>query len=173
MVSRKRGEAGNKKVRNVKSVVSDGIKFRSDLEFNCYKRLKEAGFNPEYESTKIPLFEGFRMHDSLEVWLPKYKSKRIIGFERNTSKIQGITYTPDFMFEFGDYKIIIETKGHANDAYPLRRKMFFRLLEDRAQRGEKIIFFEPHNIKQIEKTIEVIKSLENVRRYKEVGGEPE
>lgn len=147
------------KVRNVKSVVKNGIKFRSELEGRCYSKLVENGFNPDYEAIKFMLFEGFKPEDNLRLYLPKYKAKRIVGFERNTSKVQAISYTPDFVFEHKDYYIVIETKGHPNDAYPLRRKMFFDLLRKTIARDRVVLFFEPHNLGQIEKTIEIIKSL--------------
>ena len=31
----------------------NGINFKSKLEISCYKKLIEAGFNPEYEKQKI------------------------------------------------------------------------------------------------------------------------
>lgn len=159
LVRNRSGKSENKKVRNARIVEVDGITFRSDLEAKCFKRLSEEGLKPRYEEERFILFDGFRLSDSLNLWLPKYKNKRIIGFERNTSKIQSITYKPDFILDYNGWKVIIETKGNPNDAYPIRRKLFFRLLQNMVDNGEKVIFFEPHNLEQIDETIEVIKSL--------------
>ncbi len=38
----------------------DGIEFKSALELYCYKRLKDNGFDFQYESESITLVDGFR-----------------------------------------------------------------------------------------------------------------
>ena len=43
------GNKPNVKVKNATRVEYDGIKFRSKLEAKTYQRLKEEGFNFEYE----------------------------------------------------------------------------------------------------------------------------
>lgn len=161
LVEEKKELGENKKVRNAKIVVTDGITFRSDLEAKCYKKLRDAGFEPMYEAEKFTLLDGFKIENNIQLWLPEYKSKKIIGFGRNTSKIQAITYKPDFMFEHNGYMIVIEVKGHPNDAYPIKRKMFFRILQETIEDNQNIVFFEPHNVGQIDKTIEIIKGLGN------------
>ena len=44
------------------------------------------------------------------------------------SKVRSITYTPDFVDPNG--KWIIETKGYANESFPLRWKLFKRHLKE-------------------------------------------
>ena len=41
-----------KKVRNAKSKEVDGIKFRSLLEAHCYRQLRDAGIEANYEKKK-------------------------------------------------------------------------------------------------------------------------
>ena len=63
-----------------------------------------------------------------------------------------MTYTPDFVGT--DW--IMETKGRANDLYPLKLKMFRKFMEGNPKYK---MFMEPHNIKQILQCIELIKNL--------------
>lgn len=99
------GDKPNVKVRNATKVEFDGIKFRSKLEAKAYERLKSEGFNFEYEAVTYTIIEKF---------------------EYLGEKVRPITITPDFIDS--DRKIIIEVKGFANDAFPLRWKLFKRHL---------------------------------------------
>jgi hypothetical protein len=75
--------------------------------------------------------------------------------------IMSMTYTPDFYLEFKGYKIWFDTKGQPNETYPLKKKLFLKLLEERSIiTKEKILFFEPHNQRQILEAIQIIKNLE-------------
>jgi NAD-dependent DNA ligase len=38
----------NKKVKNARGHIYDGISFKSGLEVTAYKELMQEGFNPEY-----------------------------------------------------------------------------------------------------------------------------
>ena len=142
----------NKKIRGTKSIVYNNIRFKSTLECNCYKKLEEAGLNPSYESEKIVLMEGFR--PSIKLISPN-KTKELVEC---TKKILNITYTPDFVVTKGNYKIYFDAKGIANDTYPIKKKLFLKHLENRAD-GVNYIFIEPHSIKQILQAIDYIKSL--------------
>ena len=144
----------NKKVKNTKKGEYDNIKFKSKLEISCYKRLKEAGFNPTYEAFPFLL-------------LNKFKLQRVLFYapiKGNLSlyprSIMAMTYTPDFYFIHKGYKILFDTKGMPNETYPLKKKWFLRQLEDESLiTGDKFIFFEPHNQKQILQAIDIIKNL--------------
>ena len=154
-------EEENKKIRNATKIIYKDIPFRSVLECNCYKLLEaEEDFNVEYETKKIVLLQGFYPSSSLiiyDLYKPRLK-KRI--FTLDTQKILSMTYTPDFYFQYKDYEIYIESKGHPNDTYPLKKKLFLAYLEKQIiLTGKKFIFFEPHNKRQMKETIQIIKSL--------------
>jgi hypothetical protein len=142
----------NKKVRNATPIILDGIKFKSKLESHCYKKLKEANLQFQYEEVKYELIPGFTFeNDSYELF--KKKGERYFGPQNN--KIRPITYTPDFVGLYpGTLKVfIIETKGNPNDAFPLRWKLFKRHLQNSKQDAD---LYMPRNQKQTELVIELI-----------------
>lgn len=105
------------------------------LEVMTYKYLVSQGITPEYETKAFLLWEGFVPH------IPFYTKN---SFKRKNCHIEvlsnftvkddrplaGITYTPDFYFEYNGYKIIIECKGMENDVFPYKFKMFRKCLEE-------------------------------------------
>lgn len=96
------GDKANIKIKNATKVEYEGIKFRSKLEANTYRRLKEEGFNEfQYEYETYTILSKFEFRDE---------------------KIREIKITPDFVDPIN--KIIIEVKGFANEAFPLRWKLF-------------------------------------------------
>lgn len=148
----------NQKVKNTRRVLFDGIYFRSKLEVSCYKRLIIAGFTPLYEPHKFVLTEKLVL-DKAHYYCPfnEKKQKRFGPYPRI---IQGISYTPDFYILFKNTHIYFDTKGHPNDVYPLKKKMFLRKLEELAvESDETYMFFEPHNIGQIQQSINTILAL--------------
>lgn len=142
----KRKFSGNKKVRNAQKLNFDGVEFKSHLEVHAYKRLKEYGIPFEYEKHKFILFEGFK--PTFPCYLPNKQGDIAL----DTIKVRDMTYTPDFVGT--DW--IMETKGRANDLYPLKLKMFRKFMEGNPKYK---MFMEPHNIKQILQCIELIKNL--------------
>lgn len=97
----------NKKVRNATPIIVDGIQFRSKLEGFVHTELKKVGLPAEYESTKFELLPGF--------------------YYKNEKKSIAITWTPDFVGK----NFIIECKGFANDAFPLKIKLFkWKMLQE-------------------------------------------
>ena len=146
----------NKKVKNATPNTYDGIEFKSQLERNCYKLLIASGFKPTYESHKTTLQEKFKLNNNyLSVFVPIKKT-----LTQMTRPVMQITYTPDFYLEYKGYLIIMETKGRENDSYPIKKKMFFKIMSEVAQRENKrFIFFEPHNMRDVRKAIEIIKTL--------------
>lgn len=124
----------NKKIINANPKEYNNIKFKSLSEVMVYKTLLAEGFNPQYEENTYVIFDGFVPH------IPFYtknkfkrKNKNIEVLSHNTVKdnrpVDGITYTPDFVFEYNGKTIIIEVKGFANDVFPYKFKMFRKLLE--------------------------------------------
>lgn len=136
-------------MRNARSKEVDGIKFRSLLEAFCYQKLKEAGINSDYEKKKFVLFEGLHYSNS------RYEDNGKTGYnDKKEHKVRDITYTPDFVDPKG--KWIIECKGYANERFPLKWKMFLKLLMDQ---GDPPVLFVPRNQKQVLETVEKILEL--------------
>lgn len=126
----KKGKAKNKKVKNATPLEVDGIKFRSKLEAYCYSQLLAAGLESYYEQNTYTL---------------------IPAFEYNGEKVRPCTYTPDFV---GD-GWIIEVKGFANDAFPIKWKMFKQLL---AKTVSSLDLYLPKNQGQVREVIAQILS---------------
>lgn len=121
------------------------------METDTYKLLKGAGFNPEYEPHKFVLCEGFRPT------IPFYTRGKETGLLKlDTEKVRSMTYTPDFMFKLGDYTIVVEAKGYENDRFPLKKKLFRKLLESGGY--ENFIYFEVFSQKQVKEMITILKN---------------
>lgn len=148
----------NQKVKNATLTELDGIQFKSKLEAVTYKALKDEGFEPEYEKRKYVLQESEMF--TVPCYMP-YKDRKTHKDEwgLNKYKTLSIKYTPDFTFMLGDRLIIIEVKGMANDRYPYQKKLFFKWLSDSRQNA---CFFEIHNKKQLNKSIEILKEWKKV-----------
>lgn len=150
----------NKKVRNATPLKYHNILFKSNLEVHCYKALKDANLNFQYEKHRYELISPFTFtNTSYELF--KRKGKKTFGQQRNN--IRGITYTPDFVGEYHGQMFIIETKGNPNDAFPIRWKLFKRyLLINNIDAN----LYMPRNQKQINETIEIIKADERLLQDK-------
>ena len=147
----------NKKVANARTVEANGIKFKSVLEFMCYNMLIKNGFYPEYENKKFTVFNGFMQNENLHIYQPKNARNRSRELmQEYTRKILPITYTPDFYINLGSIDVFIETKGKANDTYPLKKKMFFNVLNNA---DKTIFFFEPHSREQLLQMIDILKEI--------------
>jgi hypothetical protein len=129
-----------------KSIVYDGIKFSSGLEKNMYMLLKKACIKFEYEGETYTLFEGFNF--MTECYERQSNGK---GEYRNRggNKLLPIKYTPDFVGN----NFIIETKGRANESFPLRWKMFKKYASINLPN---VVLYKPQNIKECEETIRLI-----------------
>lgn len=133
----------------------EGNEFKSMLEKRTYQILKEAGFAPKYEPTVYEIFPGFKLNDSIVFYKP-YKSTQKTLSKRRVS-FAPITYTPDFIFEYHGYLLIFDAKGKANDTYPMKVKMLLYKLFVEA--GKQVVFFEPHSLRQVKQSVEIIKNL--------------
>ena len=141
----------NKKIKNATPLEYDGISFKSKLERMTYQTLKENDFPVEYEPRKFTIWEGFK---PTVPFYNKDKTTRMLKLENK--KIISITYTPDFVFTYNGYLVIIEDKGMENDCFYLKKKMFRKWLEEN---HPKSIFFEIYTKKQLLQAIETIKEL--------------
>jgi len=122
-----------------KKVSYDGIDFASGLEKYMYKLLKDA--NQVFE-----LLPGFNFNNECYERQSNGKGDFI---NRGNKKILNIKYTPDFV----STDFIIETKGRANDSFPLRWKMFKYLMGSMC---DKRALYKPQNQKECDETIRLI-----------------
>ena len=138
--SKKRGPVRAKKVS------FDGIQFASGLEKYMYIALKKAKIYAEYEGITFTLQESFTFNvDSYE----RQANGKGEMVNRGQKKIQSIKYTPDFISP----SFIIECKGRANESFPLRWKMFKKLIKNDMPY---VTLYKPQNQKECDKVVELI-----------------
>ena len=140
----------NKKVRNANPKEYNGIQFKSTLEVSVYKALINNGFTPEYEKHKFILWKGIK--PTVPYFTLNSKKEDIL----NLRKLANITYTPDFYLEYEGLKIIIEAKGKENDTFPIKFKMFRKIIEEKEDSNNYMIF-EVFSVKQLLRIIQIIK----------------
>jgi len=135
----------NKKVRNAKKINFDNIQFQSRLELYCYKRLKEAGLEFEYEPLYYELIPKFE-YESL--CFESYKKKNRWLFGAKSKLMRAIKYKPDFVNIKDGW--IIECKGHPNESFPLKWKLFKYYLK---QNNLNIHLYMPKNQEHVDDCI--------------------
>ena len=138
---------GRSKVKNARKSTYDGKEFKSNLELYCYKRLEEEEILVDYEENTFTIFPALVYPQACY----EGTTKKLYN---KGSKIRPITYTPDFVDPNG--KFIIETKGYANESFPLRWKLFKKHLKDN---NHHYVLFMPRNKKQVDEVVELIKQL--------------
>jgi len=147
----------NKKVKNAKEWEYDDRKFKSGLELFCYKQLNENNIPFIYQPGKTVLLNSFDINYKCYESIGKIyrdKDKKIINNTKRfdlVDSVREISYTPDFICP--DMSWIIETKGFANDSFPLRWKMFEAWLFDHKYDG---VLMKPENQKEVLQCIEII-----------------
>ena len=139
---KKRGPVQSKKVSY------DGINFASGLERYMYMALKNAKIKSKYEGETFVLLAGF--HFDNEVYERCANGKGDYK-NRGCKRILPIKYTPDFI---GD-DFIIETKGRANESFPMRWKLFKRLV---MTQFPNVTLYKPQNQKECDETVKLILS---------------
>lgn len=150
----------NKKIKNARTCIYNGIGFKSELEKNAYILMQKESLSPEYEKNTFTLWEGRRFKvPCYEEYNDRKLKKKVWGL--NSYKPVSIRYTPDFIINTVDSSgiprmIVIEAKGYPNDRYQYVKKMFRLLLEEKYPQS---IFFEIHSIKQLKAAIQIIKNL--------------
>ena len=138
---RKKGPVQSKKISQ------DGIQFASGLEKYTYEALKNNKLFEGYENQVFQLVESFNFENESYEKQANGKGNYI---NRGQKKILGIKYTPDFVGK--DY--IIECKGRANEAFPIRWKLF-KLWLTKNKIGKTL--YKPQNQKEVERTMILIK----------------
>lgn len=130
-----------------KKVTVDGIKFASGLEAYMYRALKKAKIKAQYEKRSFELQPSFELKNSSYERQSNGKGDMI---NRGNKKVLSINYTPDFE----GTNFIIECKGRANESFPLRWKIFKKLVAER--RLGPFTLYKPQNHKECDKTVELI-----------------
>lgn len=136
----KRGPVVSKKVEY------DGIKFASGLEKYMYQALKKAGIQAEYEGETYQLIDTFHFPNQSYERQSNGKGDLV---NRGEKKILGIKYTPDFI---GD-EFIIETKGRANESFPIRWKLFKKYVKEHLPR---VTLYKPQKQTECDEVVELI-----------------
>ena len=129
-----------------KKVVFDGITFASGLERYMYQVLKKARIKAKYEGETYTLIDSFNfMTTSYE----RQSNGKGEFKDRGNKKILPIRYTPDFVGK----KFIIECKGRANESFPMRWKLFKRMINIKQPY---VTLYKPQNQKECDQVIELI-----------------
>ncbi len=138
---KKRGPVQSKKISY------DNITFASGLERYMYMALKKAKIRALYEGETFELQESFDFpFESFE----RCGNGKGDYKKRGNKKILNIKYTPDFVGK----GFIIETKGRANESFPLRWKMFKKLMSE--SKIGPFTLYKPQNQKECDETIRLI-----------------
>ena len=143
--SRKKGPVQSKKISY------NGVNFASGLERYMYMALKKAKIKAKYEGETFVLINGFHFQNN--VYERQANSKGEFT-NRGSKRILPIKYTPDFIGE----DFIIETKGRPNESFPMRWKLFKRLV---SEQFPDYTLFKPQNQKECDRVIQIIKEIRN------------
>lgn len=138
--SKKRGPVRAKKISY------DGINFASGLEKYMYMALKKNKIKAKYEGETFVLINGFHFENESYERQANGKGELI---NRGSKRILPIKYTPDFI---GD-NFIIETKGRANESFPIRWKLFKKLI---TEQFPAYTLYKPQNQRECDRVIELI-----------------
>lgn len=142
-ISRKKGPVVAKKV------VYDNIAFASGLEKYMYQVLKDNKISAQYESHTFELVNSFEFQNNC---FERQSNGKGDFCDRGNKKVLNLKYTPDFI----GLNFIIETKGRANDSFPLRWKLFKKWMMDN---NDTRTLYKPQNKAECDRTIQLI--LEN------------
>ena len=118
-----------------------------------YQALKKAKIKATYEVETFVLLYWF--HFENECWERQSNSKGDFK-NRGEKRILPIKYTPDFIGK----DFIIETKGRPNESFPMRWKLFKKLV---MQQFPNYTLFKPQNQKECDKVIEILISQSTTR----------
>ena len=141
-------KSGKRGPVRAKKVSYDGIDFASGLEKHMYIALQKAKIRSKYEGETFVLLPGF--HFENKVYERQANGKGEYK-NRGEKRILPIKYTPDFIGE----DFIIETKGRPNESFPIRWKLFKKLV---TEQFPSYVLFKPQNQKECDRVIEILKS---------------
>ena len=139
-ISRKKGPVVSKKI------TYDGITFASGLEKYMYTCLKKHNIENSYESHTFELVNSFKFQNDC---YERQSNGKGDFCNRGNKKVLNLKYTPDFIGK----DFIIETKGRANDSFPLRWKLFKEWMMDNKDYRT---LYKPQNHSECDKTVQLI-----------------
>ena len=139
-ISRKKGPVIAKKV------IYDGITFASGLEKYMYKVLKAADIDFKYEGYTYELVPAFSFVNNC---VERQSNGKGDFINRGNKKVLNLKYTPDFVGQ----DFIIETKGRANESFPLRWKLFKKWMYDN---NDERTLYKPQTQSECDETIRLI-----------------
>lgn len=129
-----------------KKVSYDGINFASGLERYMYMALKKNNIKAKYEGETFTLLNGFHFpNESYE----RQSNGKGEFTNRGGKRILPIKYTPDFI---GD-NFIIECKGRANESFPMRWKLFKKLV---TEQFPQYTLYKPQSQLECDRTVQLI-----------------
>lgn len=140
-----------KSISKAKKYVFKGVTYKSGLEMYMAKVLFENKIDFKYEPTKFNIQEKFKFENESYERQSNGKGDFV---NRGKKTVLPITYTPDFIGE----GFIIETKGYANESFPIKWKMF-KLLVMNKLKG--VTLYKPQNRKECDETVKIILSKRN------------
>jgi hypothetical protein len=139
-----------------KKVVYNGITFASGLEKYMYKALKDAGIEFKYEGYTYELVPSFTFVNNC---VERQSNSKGDFINRGNKKVLNLKYTPDFV----GVDFIIETKGRANESFPLRWKLFKKWLHDN---NDERTLYKPQKMSECDETIRLILLERSMRQEK-------
>lgn len=152
----------NKKIKGATAVTYEDINFRSKFEERVYKKLLSLGYNPEYELEHFVLWEGFRPQKEYYYnGIPENTKKKdhltgkMTVLTDKPEALQSWRYTPDFLLRMNGFAFYVEAKGHPNDLWPYKKKLFLKAIDDIPN----TYFFEVRSIKGLLASLEVMKKI--------------
>lgn len=154
---RKKGKNIVTRGKKKKSFSFKGIDYKSGLEKNMAMLLDSAGIEFEYEPKTFEIVEAFQFDFDCYERQANGKGDMI---NRGRKKVQGIKYTPDFIGK----GFIIETKGYANESFPIRWKLFKKMLTDKVGNITPITIYKPQKVSECEEVIKLIKEQRNEQK---------
>jgi hypothetical protein len=113
-----------------------------------YIGLKKAKIKAKYEGETFVLINGFHFENESYEKQANGKGEFV---NRGSKRILPIKYTPDFIGN----DFIIETKGRPNESFPIRWKLFKRLV---TEQFPEYTLYKPQNQKECDRTVELILS---------------
>lgn len=129
-----------------KKVVYDNITFASGLEKYMYKALKDNKIFAQYESHTFELVNSFEFQNNC---FERQSNGKGDFCNRGNKKVLNLKYTPDFVGK----DFIIETKGRANESFPLRWKLFKKWMHDN---NDTRTLYKPQSQVECDETIKLI-----------------
>lgn len=133
-------------ISKAKKYTYKGVDYKSGLEMYMAKVLTDHKIPFEYESVKYDLQPKFKFDNKCYERLANGKGEFI---NRGEKIVLPITYTPDFIGE----GFIIETKGYANESFPMKWKFFKNLIQNEKSG---VVLYKPQTQKECDETVKLI-----------------